>query len=170
MLKKIKLIIVATAFITFIAACSEGEHYWRNADWQQGEYVGTSTLTQSERIFEPGTVVATGKGSITFDKSGKFTMNEDTPLPGCHLETYALASTDDEDFPLQNTLDAYNGETNTGLGCRAKVNGEAFRAELQNGSFSRGKDGEVIFKIMFSSGKAPYYEYELRAHKKGWLW
>lgn len=176
-MKKIKLIIVAAVFLALVAACSERENYWRSGDWQTGEYVGTATLTATDELFseKPGTVIATGTGGFTFDENtGKalFTLNPDTPLPNCHLETYGFIRSDenDKEFPLQNTLQAYTGLTDTGMGCRAKVGGSEFYADVQNGSFSRGQNGEVIFKITFDNGKYPYYQYELHARKKGWLW
>jgi hypothetical protein len=176
-MKKIKLTIVVTILLAFVAACSENEDYWRSGDWQTGEYVGTATLTATDKLFseEPGTVIATGTGGFIFDENtGKdtFTLNPDTPLPSCHLETYGFIRKDEDDkeFPLQNTLKAYTGLTDTGMGCRAKIGGSEFYTEIQDGAFTRGQNGEIIFKITFSSGKSPYYTYEIHAHKKGWLW
>lgn len=176
-MKKIKLIIVATALLALVAACSEKEKYWESGDWQTGEYVGTRTLTTTDDFSskEQGKVIATGTRGFEFDKSkGKamFTLNPDTPLPSCHLETYGFINYDgaDKEFPLQNTLKAYTGLTDTGMGCRAKAGGREFYVDLNNGSFTRGQNGEVIFKITFDNDNAPYYHYELHAHKKGWLW
>lgn len=168
---------VVTILLAFVAACSEKEDYWRSGDWQTSEYVGTATLTATDGLSseKPATVISTGTGGFTFDEgTGKasFTLNPNTPLPSCHLETYGFIRQDEDDkeFSLQNTSRAYTGLTDTGMGCRAKVSGNEFYVDLSNGSFTRGQNGEIIFKITFDNGKSPYYKYELHARKKGWLW
>lgn len=165
MLKKTKIIIVAT-FAFALVACG-GNGY----DWQSGSFGGKSTLTSKSDIYsDRKTEIETGTGDFTFDALGFFTMSDETPLPGCHLQV--SPSEDEGKFQLTELDRAYKGYSQDMQGCLGKIGKASTRVDITNGWIMRDKNGDTTLTLTFKvrdMPNEPLFEYVLKARKTSWF-
>ena len=166
MLTKIKFSFILAALCTLAACDSHGY------DWMSGSFGGTSKLSSKSDFYSSSsTAIETKTGSFSFDATGFFTLGDDTPLPGCHLQVSVTGY--DDKFQLTDLNRAYKGSSQDMQGCLAQINGRSARVDINTGWITRDKNGDTILNLTFQkrdSPSEPILEYELRARKTSWFW
>lgn len=140
-------------------------------DWMKGDFEGSTKLMRLGPYSKSSEVIRSGNGRINFAAPFYVRFENNTPLPDCNLRF----SSEKEPFKysLAYPITPYRGESNDGRGCGAYlIEGEAVGIDVNTGSMSRDKDGEVVMNIKFSlrGDSSRQYELEFRGRKKGWLW
>lgn len=173
MLKKITLSFILVSFFALVA-CSGNDY-----DWMSGSFGGDGKLSAKagEYSSTPAIIVETKTGSLTFNSTAYFTMGDETPLPGCHLQIFV--SGEDGKFRLTELDRAHKGQSQDMQGCLAQIGKVSARVDITDGWIKRDKDGTTTLSLTFkkrhltgetASTYDPLFEYELRSHKTSWFW
>ena len=137
-----------------------------------GTYAGTSKLTsKTDEYSSAATEIEKGTGSFTFDAVSYFTLSDETPLPGCHLQVNT--SEENGKWQLAELNRAYKGYSQDMQGCLAQIGKASTRVDITNGWIKREENGDTILYLAFrvrDMPDEPLLEYELKTRKSSWFW
>lgn len=161
-MRGITLTVVAAGLAMGLSGC------WSSPDVRSGTYEGATKLSRVYYGSDRSDPIAGGSGEIAFRSRDALHFGDTTPLPNCNVSITELK----EGEYMITSSTQFRGESNDGLGCRARLpHGLEFPATVE-GRIKRRPDGGIDVTALFYRKDSPdsgQFQLEFAGERKGWF-